>query len=280
MTYLGLMSENPRLLRPADMPGLIRLKDAAAWNQTAEDWQRVLAIEPEGCFGIDCDGTLAASATVVCYGADLAWIGMVLTLPEFRGRGLARKLMEHSIAYCERRGVGWAKLDATDMGAPLYAKLGFEPECAVERCLREPGPVSATGAIGQGEPDLRLDRRAFGADRGALLRELAAEGAAIIRGEAFAMGRPGSRAAFFGPCVSRSAESARRLLEWYLAAHPREPVFWDVLPENEASADLAKEFGFAPVRRLARMGRRIAPAAAPFECDNSLVFGIAGFEFG
>ena len=280
MTYLGLTSEIPRLLRPADMPGLIRLKEAASWNQTDEDWLRVLSIEPDGCFGIDCEGSLAATATVVCYGTDLAWIGMVLTLPEFRGRGLARKLMEHSIAYCERRGVGWAKLDATDMGAPIYAKLGFEPECAVERCLREPEPVSAKGGTGRYEPELGLDRRAFGADRSALLAALAAQDAAAIPGEAFAMGRPGSRAAFFGPCVSRSTECVRRLLEWYLAAHSQEPVFWDLLPENQAAADVAKEFGFAPVRRLARMGRRIAPAAAPIQCDNSLVFGIAGFEFG
>ena len=129
---------------------------------------------------------------MVCYGADLAWIGMVLTLPEFRGRGLARKLMEHSIAYCERRGVGWAKLDATDMGAPIYAKLGFEPECAVERCLREPEPVSAEGGTGRvnrnsGWTGGRSERTAA-----RCWRRWRPQDAAAIPGEAFAMGRPGS----------------------------------------------------------------------------------------
>ena len=270
----------PRLLTRADIPALMRLKQAASWNQTEEDWQRVIAVEPEGCFGIDCEGTLAASATAVCYGTDLAWIGMVLTLPEFRGRGLARALMEHSIAFCGRRGVDWVKLDATDMGAPLYAKLGFEPESAVERRLRAQAPGVATSAIAAGPPDLALDRRAFGADRGSLLGHLACRGIATIPGAGFGMGRPGSTAAYFGPCVSNSTEAARTMLEWFLAANPDQPAYWDVLPDNAAADRLAAECGFETRRRLTRIGLRMKPGAAPLQTDSSLVFAIAGFEFG
>ncbi len=270
---------NLRLLTPDDLPALMRLKEAASWNQTTEDWLRVMRLEPEGCFGAEVDGTLAASATTVCFGRELAWIGMVLTLPEFRGRGLARLLMERSLTFCEERGVRWAKLDATDMGAPLYEKLGFRAECAVERRLREPAPSERCPAPGDGLL-LDLDRRAFGADRAALLRDLAAVGMASIPGEAFGMGRPGSRATFFGPCVSRTGDGARRILQWFLGAHPEEPVFWDVLPDNPAAAALADEFGFVTVRRLVRMSRPIEAGAAPLGTDNALVFAIAGFEYG
>ena len=129
-----------RLLTPADLPALLHLSRSASWNQTAEDWARLIALQPSGCFGIELDGTLAASATVVCYPPDLAWLGMVLTLPEYRGRGLARRIVEHAIAYSGRRTV---RLDASAMGQPLYESLGFVEECAVERWLRDPAPAAA-----------------------------------------------------------------------------------------------------------------------------------------
>ncbi|HEX8984950.1 MAG TPA: GNAT family N-acetyltransferase [Bryobacteraceae bacterium] len=280
MTDLALPYTAPRLLSRNDLPALLKLKQAAGWNQTAADWERVLRLEPEGCFGVDVEGALAASATAVCYGADLAWIGMVLTHPEFRGRGLARRLMQQSIEFCARRGVRWAKLDATDMGAPIYERLGFRTECAVERRLREPGPAAGGAAPAFEGLPAELDRRAFGADRTALLGDLAREGAASIRGEAFGMGRHGSQAAYFGPCVSESAQKARRMLLWFLEAHPAEPVFWDLLPDNASAVALADEFGFRPMRRLARMSLAIEPGAAPIGTSSALVFAIAGFEYG
>ncbi|MGE5645295.1 MAG: GNAT family N-acetyltransferase [Acidobacteriota bacterium] len=281
MTEFADRQWGPRLFRAGDLPGLMRLKESASWNQTADDFHRMLAIEPEGCFAIECEGTLAACTTAVRYGKELAWIGMVLTLPEFRGRGLARRLVEHALEYCRAGGVRWTKLDATDMGAPLYRKLGFEPECAIERWLRPAGPAPAPArAVKSGAPDLALDCRAFGADRSALLSALAAEGGVSVAGGGYAMGRAGSKARYFGPCVSPSPEAVRELLAAFLAAHPGEPVFWDLLPENEAAAALATEFGFAPVRKLLRMSRREDAGAAPVAADNSLVYAAAGFEFG
>jgi hypothetical protein len=241
----------------------------------------MLKLLPESCFGIKIDNTLAASATVFCYSEQLAWIGMVLTLPEFRGRGLARQVMEHALDYCARRHIRWVKLDATDMGAPLYEKLGFRGECTVERRLRAPAADGGRAPVGwTGQVPLALDRRAFGADRAALLAQLAPLGAASASERAYAMGRPGTKAAYFGPCVSESAEEARRLLEWFLAAHSGEPVFWDLLEDNAAAVALATEYGFRTVRRLTRMSLALEAGAAPIDAANSLVFAIAGFEFG
>src|SRR5260221_13886840 len=121
-----------RRLLSADLPALMRLKDAAGWNQTEADWLNLLALEPEGCFGIGVKGEIVASATVICYGLELAWIGMVLTAPDFRGRGCARHLMNACIAYAGPRPI---RLDASDMGHSLYTSLGFVDECPVERWL-------------------------------------------------------------------------------------------------------------------------------------------------
>jgi hypothetical protein len=70
------------------------------------------------------------------------------------------------------------------------------------------------------------------------------------------------------------------LLELFLARHPGETVFWDLLPHNREAVNLARDFGFAPVRKLARMVRPGAAPASPPARDDSLIYATAGFEYG
>ncbi len=273
------MNEKIRRLEARHVAAAMRLNLAAGWNQTEADWLRLLELEREGCFGLFRDDLLVSTTTVFCYGRKLAWIGMVLTDPEFRGRGYARRLMEHALAFVEARGVEWIKLDATAMGRPLYQKLGFEDEGPVERWAAV-APAVTRSCAGEYRPDPVLDARAFGADRSRLLARLAWGPAAAIRGLGFAFARPGSLAAYFGPCVARSAEAACNLLQWFLERHAGQPVFWDLLPANEAAVALARQFGFERRRELVRMVRRGAAAASSFEHDDSMVYAIAGFEYG
>jgi GNAT superfamily N-acetyltransferase len=270
-----------RLLSTADIPAGMRLKEAAGWNQTAADWERVLALEPDGCFAIECDGHVRATTTAVCFGEELAWVGMVLTDAQYRGRGFARQLMEHTLAYLRGKRVAWIKLDATDMGRPLYERLGFHGEGTIERWMRQAGAVTArSGVVGPFEFDAALDRQAFGADRSRLLHVLAGLESASIAGTGFALGRPGARSAYFGPCVARSAGAARELLAWFLEKHGGESVYWDILPVNGDAVTLAREFGFEPVRRLARMALTGVENPPALHNDDTRVYAAAGFEFG
>lgn len=270
-----------RLLRREDIPEAMRLKEAAGWNQTEEDWLTLLELEPEGCFALEVEGKLVSTATAICYGRDLAWIGMVLTAPEYRGRGFARKLMQHALAWLREKQIRWIKLDATDMGRPLYQRLGFEDEAIVERWAAPPrAPRPEPEGVFPFELDEQLDREAFGADRHAVLARLARREAASLPGCAYAMGRPGSQAFYFGPCVSRSPEGARRLLEYFLARHAGETVFWDLFPANRAAVELTCANGFEPRRRLMRMMLRGVGGGPPPAPNYDLVYGIAGFEFG
>lgn len=271
-----MSSSGIRLLLQSDISGAMRLKEAAGWNQTAADWERLLELEPEGCFGLEHDGILAATATAVTYGEDLAWIGMVLTLPEFRGRGFARSLMASVMNFADSRGVATAGLDATDMGIALYREFGFESAGVVERWQRLEDAASVDPAdVGQWELAADLDRAAFGTDRGRLLLSLDSSECASLSGLGYAMARPGSKACYFGPCVTRMADSAERLLRWFLVRHPQERVYWDILTANRDATRLANQYGFSPIRQLTRMFR--GPAIPD---DPSLVFAIAGFEYG
>jgi GNAT superfamily N-acetyltransferase len=259
----------------ADIPVAMRLKEAAGWNQTEQDWRNVLRLAPDGCFGIDVEGALAATTTAVCYGRELAWIGMVLTDPDRRGQGLARKLMEHALAYLEDRA-DWIKLDATDMGHPLYKKLGFEDECPVERwSCRADFSLRGT-SVPLSQLDETLDRQAFGTDRRELLSVLAAI-ESIATAQGYAMGRAGSKATYFGPCVAQTSEAARHLVKGFLARHAGETIYWDLLPHNKEALHIARDCGFQPLRKLMRMAR---PGRAPFPHDDGLIYAIAGFEYG
>ncbi|MGH9722449.1 MAG: GNAT family N-acetyltransferase [Bryobacteraceae bacterium] len=265
---------NVRALTHADIPQAMRLVEAAGWNQTAEDWARFIDLSGEACFGVEEEGVLAATGGAALYGRRLAWVGMVLTLPEFRGRGIASRILIHTLQELDRLGIECVKLDATDFGHDLYRKLGFEDECVIERYV---GQVSGLprSAVDNYAPDPALDLEAFGAGRSELLRRLAVHQTASVEG-GFAMGRPGRVSAYFGPCVARTPEAARHLLTWFLARHPNEPIAWDLLPGNAQAVKLARDFGFEPRRRLMRMTRG-APAV---QSNSALVYAAAAFELG
>jgi GNAT superfamily N-acetyltransferase len=294
-----------REMTTADVSAAMRLKDAAGWNQTAGDWQNLLAIEPRGCWVEEIDEagtrTTVGSTTLVCYGRDLGWIGMVLVLPEFRGRGIARRLMEHALGFAEERQLRCLVLDATDMGWPLYRDLGFEDEAPIERWGLEVPPadrpaegppeteVLPTGGVnpeqlGRAEQlgrIVELDRLAFGADRGRVIEQ-------IVRccgpdvwaaSEGYLLSRPGSKARFLGPCVAKEARLARGMILALLRRHRGETVYWDLLPANAPARELAESLGFRCARKLVRMSRPLsARQGTPQRIDWQ--FATAGFEYG
>jgi GNAT superfamily N-acetyltransferase len=268
--------DGPRLLVEGDLPALLTLCRAAGWNQTEADWRRVMALQPDLVFGIERGGRVVAAATAICYGRQLAWIGMVLTHPDYRRQGLARMLMERALAELDARSIASVKLDATDAGRPLYAQLGFERECAVERWLRPACAVEVEPRVDEYRPDAELDREAFVADRVALLASLTGDEAASAGGDGFAMARPGAVAAYLGPVVARNQPAARRLVTWFVARHGHEDTYWDLLPASGGAVALAREFGFQPARKLVRMRRGVAGSQGRAEW----IWAGAGFEFG
>lgn len=70
------------------------------------------------------------------------------------------------------------------------------------------------------------------------------------------------------------------MIEWFLARHANEPVFWDLLPNNPAAVSLAANLGFERDRALVRMIRKDASEKEPPVIDAALTFAIAGFEYG
>jgi len=270
--------ETIRLLTSDDVPQAFELSSLAGWNQTAENWSSLLKLAPEGCFGVQVGSTLAATATLFCYGTSLAWVGMVLTHPVFRRRGLATRLLRHLRTFSETLGIRTIKLDATEQGERLYRSLGFVPEQPVERWMRSSGLPSNSDLTCSRDlsPLARtIDRAVFGVDRTFLLRALLQQGECYSTSGSYLLTRAGRTASYIGPWVGRSARSARELLEHGLRTPSANGWYWDILLANRDATALAKEFGFTPQRRLLRMFR-----GDPVGGREEFIYGIAGFEFG
>lgn len=277
-------SHKIRVLKSADLPHLLELSRQAGWNQTEADWARLLAQAPQGVFGIDAGGRVVASTTAICYAKELAWIGMVLTEKAHRGQGMATDLLQHTLAYVKSQEVAWAKLDATEQGRPIYARMGFGDESPVERWRRPPGKgftPTMSRPVHAYVIDPSFDRAYFGAYRipllSALLRESPGE---MVVGYGYAMHRAGDRERYFGPSVVRTREAARQLLERFLSKYPNDEIYWDLLPDNSDAVQLAIDHGFEPSRHLTRMSLACKPGVRPLVRNSSSVFAIAGFEYG
>ncbi len=57
---------------------------------------------------------------------------LVATLPEHRGKGLARRLLHRALLDARDRGLRISNLQATKMGYPVYERLGYERICALQ----------------------------------------------------------------------------------------------------------------------------------------------------
>ncbi len=268
-------------LRDADVCGALALSSIAGWNQTDEDWRLLLELS-DACFGIRIDGEVVATATLVCYGRTMAWLGMVLTHPEFRRMGLARTLVAHVMEYAEKLGVRTVKLDATDEGRPLYESFGFQAEQRVERWQRRfaprapgSGALAVSGRVTEITNGFDPDARACGYDRKQMLGCLAASGEAVVENGGYALSRSGRLNRYIGPCAAVSPAAARSVIERTMARHPEAAWFWDLLPANVNAVALAQELGFECVRRLTRMWW-----GGEVRGKEEGIFAIAGLELG
>jgi GNAT superfamily N-acetyltransferase len=255
-----------RLLHEGDLPAALRLGAQEHWNQTHRDWRRLLALEPGGCFAASLDGRLIGTVTSVTYGAELAWIGMMLVDADHRRRGIGTRLMRMAMEYLERLGVATIKLDATPAGRPVYESLGFTVETRIDRWVGVARPSPTTGLRVVDEQTRGLlyafDLIAFGTDRRRLIDRLIADAfvppmAALepsgttLRG--YVLVRGGAEAVYVGPVIATDAATAGVLLDGTLSQLAGERLLVDVSCEFDTGSQMLADRGFVKQRELTRM---------------------------
>lgn len=258
-----------RRMTAQDLAAAHDLSSEQKWPHRIEDWEILLGLG----FGYVAqrDGEEVGTAMAWLYGADAATLGMVIVSPRAQGMGIGRRLMEAVLSDLGDRTV---LLNATDEGAPLYRKLGFEPI----------GPVfqhqGAAFAVPMAEliPDERvrplgakdmptlcdLARRASGMDRDALLEALVpgAQGVVLTRSNepvGFALFRRFGRGYVVGPTIAPDTGGAKALISHWLGSNAGIFCRLDV-PEESGLAAWLDELGLPCVGRVMRMVRGPLPA--------------------
>ena len=122
-----------RPMTSADLALGLRLSGAAGWNQIEADWRRLWDLQPDGCFVAEQDGVVlgtyymrpnqAGGGRHVCncgYMTDAAAMG----------RGIARRMCEHSLEYGRSRGYRAMQFNfvvsTNERAMRLWQSLGFD----------------------------------------------------------------------------------------------------------------------------------------------------------
>ena len=220
---------------------------------------------------------LVGGACCASFG-ETGWIGALGVLPRARGRGTGELLTRAAIEWLQERGARTVLLYATDMGRPVYERVGFTTE-ARARAWRGTPPGPAPDGIRRLRPAdrealLALDRSASGEDRRAMYDELRAllglgyERDGVLRG--FALQTPWGA----GPGVVAADDEAGVALLRGLSLEPQ-PLTVTTPDDNELVARTVSGWGFHPVNSARRM--RFGPSVGH---DPSRIFGLFNLFWG
>ncbi|MBH1965084.1 MAG: GNAT family N-acetyltransferase, partial [Comamonadaceae bacterium] len=251
-------------LRPGELEMLNRLVIESHWNQLPADWYfflehgHVLVVR-------DAQSRIIASGAVLPMDADasghrVAWISMILVLPEIRGQGLGRRVFEACLRSAQAAAY-LPMLDATPQGEPLYTQFGFVPLSHITRWRREArgdlaSVVPAPQADQQADSEAlaALDRRVQGFGRSALINSLQNRPTThVVRSaRGFFLVRSGRTAHHIGPLIAEDESHALDLLQQAIDA-VKTPLLIDAPQQRPVFTAALQAAGFVPQRDFTRM---------------------------
>lgn len=258
-----------------DAIAALALSTEAHWNQTEEDWH--VFLHDGVVFGIRDGARLVATAALLPYSGNNAWISMVLVSATHRRRGLATRLVDACLETARKNGLtSW--LDATPDGAAVYGPLGFTPTLQLRR-LKLVNPAQETPgspAVATLDALCARDRRATGFDRTVLLTAFVPRsGSRIVAAHGcIALVRDGRTARHIGPLFADNATEALALVDAIARSETR-PLLIDAVASQAAFLEGLTASGWSIERPFQRM--RFGPATTAGE---EMPFAVAGPEFG
>jgi GNAT superfamily N-acetyltransferase len=228
-------------------------------------------------FAACCGDQVVGTAASVSFGRS-GWLGSVAVDQDWRGQGLGTAVSKAAVDWLLEAGVETVLLTATDLGRPVYDRLGFVDD-GVSYGIWERGrphlraAKSADGVRPGGIEDaVAYDAKATGEDRREFLEAFTGRVKVPSRPE-----QSGYRIALpwgGGPVIATAPASAQVLLTDMVTATQGMRL---AFPErNTHGAELAASLGFCLARRVSRM--RLGPAVSGYRPE--MIYNVWGLAVG
>src|SRR3990172_111100 len=257
-----------RRMRIEDVPFAVRLSEQEHWGVTRNDLQRLLRLTPAGCFIAYEGAKKLGLTTTTIYGRKLAWIGNVIVDWEYRGMHIGRNLVEHAVVLLKKSRIQNIALYCFKENVDFYENLGFVKDAPFLRMRRKTKSRAAgvNWRVFDHAPSLQAlllaDKRAFGADRSRLVRDVLAKRAGWCVGSArkkislsYLMIREYRDMCELGPwvCLNPPRSEPERMLNLALSEVGELPTEVSCLERNKNAIRLMEVKGFRTLREGYRM---------------------------
>ncbi len=202
----------------------------------------------------------------------VGWLGNIIVLPDYRRQGIGYRLTEKLMRILSDRGCTTQLLIATEMGEPVYKKLGFVTCSTYEFYKRQKNFACDTSSrirkiqLVEFSGILKMDRNISGENRQSLLEQFIPSGW-LCSNEA-GTGIDGFYLPAFGNglILAQNADSGIELLKFRLT---RDRMTSVVIPaQNQAARDFLRENGFIKYLEAPRMALGPEPAWKPENVFN------------
>lgn len=278
-----------RLLARRELDAVLKWATAEGWNPGLNDADAFWAADPEGFYGMELDGELIGSASIVSYSGKQGFLGLFIVRPERRGKGLGTQFWNFLIPRMRERLDPGAptSLDGVFAMQAYYAKSGFvftHRNLRMEGVGSPAGPDAALVELGSVGLDavVAYDALHFGTPRPEFWKHwirpaggiaLALPGSRGLAGMGVA--RPCARGFKIGPLFAESEGAANTIFEALSNFAKGEPLFLDTPENNPLALALAERHGMRESFGCARM---VMGPISHTPWEN--IYGVTTFELG
>ncbi|WP_112945346.1 MULTISPECIES: GNAT family N-acetyltransferase [unclassified Rhizobium] len=274
-----------RPMRPGELELVLEWARQEGWNPGLDDSLPFHDADPSGFFVGAVGEVPVGSISVVKYGDDLAFLGLYMVHPEFRGKGYGRAIWDAGIASANGRSIG---LDGVVAQQENYRKAGFEEAYKTVRYGGVIGSLPSSSLTATPVTDkldglVRYDASVFSAQRPAFVTSWCTNRkhrrTAVVRKSGKIRGYGTIRRCYdgykIGPLFAADADSAAALLSTLGQEAKGARVFIDIPSDNRDAVALAVGMGLKPVFETSRMYRGAVPTV-----PLKNVFGVTTLELG
>lgn len=262
------------------------LTDVEEWGHQASDFERLIELDPAGCFVAWDKEERVGIATTISYN-EFAFLGNVIVKKEKRGQNIGPALMHHALCYLERRSMKTIELDGVMPAVAMYRSLGFRDKYRSLRFMRkatDENHGTAGGSLSCPQPAVTIasfDHQMTGIQRTRLIANLVNDfpNSAFCIGErnlrAYAIVRERANHTFaIGPIVAEDTVVFAELISEILKRYRTRTMTVGIPEVNTDGVKVLLHNGFtycAPSMRMYR-GSRIN--------YEKHVYGIASADIG